>query len=484
VARLLRDAIPPAAALAALLACALLLPLRPHGDAGEYLLMLESWRAHGSPELQPRDSAALRARLLDAGLAIDEGRYLPNYHAGSDGRLYCYHFWGYSLAGLPARRVLEALALPPLRALPVTNALAFGLALFAVAALPWSGGRRLLLGGLLVFSPALGFLLWPHPEVFSFALVATALAFEARGRRAWAVACAALASVQNPPLLLLAALLGAGSLVEALRRRDARPLLLAAVAALPAAAPPLFFLRQFGVWNLSVRPSEAAASLSASRALDLALDPNLGLLPHAPLTLALAFGAGAGALARRRWLPAALVLALVPLVAWATTANSNWNNDTSGPSRYTVWLLPLLAFVAVGETGGPGERRLPPLAAWGLGLALATQSAAVLARGGPCARADFLEHAPLARWLLDDAPSLYDPTPEVFVERTRHAEGALDGPVIYRARDGRCRKAYVQPRQADRLARACGGLPPADEARLRAEAARRETKRDWTYVSY
>ena len=131
----------------------------------------------------------------------------------------------------------------------------FALALAAVSRMPWSALRRLLLGGLLLFSPALGFLLWPHPEVFSFALVATALALEAQGRRPWAVAAAALASLQNPPLVLLVAGLGAAALLDAIRRRAGRPLLLATLAALPAAAPALFFHHQFGVVNLSVRPN-------------------------------------------------------------------------------------------------------------------------------------------------------------------------------------------------------------------------------------
>ena len=141
------------AALVLLVAAALRLPLRPHGDAGEYLLMLESWHRHGSPELQPQDRESLRGLLAREGLAIDEDRVLPNYHAGRDGRLYGYHFWAYSLAGVPARRLLEARGLSPLRALPVTNALLFGLALVAIALLPWTGSRRLALGGLLLLSP-------------------------------------------------------------------------------------------------------------------------------------------------------------------------------------------------------------------------------------------------------------------------------------------------------------------------------------------
>jgi hypothetical protein len=484
VARSLRDLALPVAALALLVAAALRLPLRLHGDAGEYLLMLESWHRHASPELQPQDRESLRGLLAGEGLSIDEARVLPNYHAGRDGRLYCYHFWAYSFAGLPARRLLESRGLSPLRALPVTNAVLFGLVLVAVAFLPWTGSRRLALGSLLLLSPALGFLMWPHPEVLSFALVALALVLAARGRHAAAVLAAALASLQNPPLVLLVALLWAGAVLVAWRKRGVGTALLATLTAFPALLPAVFFQWHFGVFNLSVRPSEAAESLSALRALDLAIDPNLGLLAHAPLTLLLGVGGALGALRRRQVTPALLVLVLLPLLAWATTANGNWNNDTAGPSRYTVWMLPLLAFVAAGEIALGPTRPLGRVAAWLLALAVATQAAAVLARGGPLARSDFLEHSWAARLVLDHRPSLYRPAPEVFVERTLHHEGSFEAPVVYRDASGRCRKAWLPWRHAEALVAQCGP-PPGEMAKtVAANAGRRETKRDWTYVDY
>ena len=122
VRRVPRDVLLPALAGLVLIVAAFVLPPQLHGDAGEYLLTLESFHGHRSPELQPRDIASLRGLLQDAGQSLDESRILPNYHRGHDGRLYCYHFWGYSLAGLPARHLLGALGLDPLRALPLTNA--------------------------------------------------------------------------------------------------------------------------------------------------------------------------------------------------------------------------------------------------------------------------------------------------------------------------------------------------------------------------
>ncbi len=486
-----RDVLLPAVAGLLLIAAASVLPPRLHGDAGEYLLTLESFHGHRSPELQPRDLASLRRLLHDAGQSLDESRILPNYHRGRDGRLYCYHFWGYSLVGLPARHLLSALGLDPLRALPLTNAVLFALALVATALLPWSPPRRLVFAGLLLFSPALAFLLWPHPEILSFALVAIALSLTASGRRTLAVLSAAGAAVQNPPLTLLVAFLWLLAVLPAVRPESAssvgarvRALIGPTLAALPALAPAAFFQWQFGVFNLSVRPNEAAESLSAVRALDLLVDPNLGLGPHAPMTVVLGLVGALTALRYRRVVPVVLVWGLLPLLMYACTANSNWNNDTSGPSRYVVWLLPLLAFVAAAETGGPASRRPGRLALLALLLALVTQAAAVLLRGGPLAGSDFLEHSPAARVVLDRWPHLYTPAPEMFVERTLGHEGRYTGPVIYRDGSGRCRKAWLQWRHAGALVAECGAPPGEMAERLETNARRRNVKRQWTYVDY
>lgn len=447
--------------------------------------MLESFVQHGSPELRPGDVTALKATLEEHGHDIDTSRVLPNYHSAHDGRLYCYHFWAYSLAGVPARLVLDLLGLDPVRALPLTNAFVFSLALVAMVGLPWTSGRQRLFVGLLLFSPALGLLLWPHPEIFSFAFVSLALMLAGSGRPTLGVLAAATAAVQNPPLVLLVALLWLQAVLEAEhpRQRLTRAVL-AGVAALPALLPALFFQWHYGVFNLSVRPTEAAQSVSVLRALDLVLDPNLGLLLHAPLTVPLGLVGAVGALRARRPWPAALIVGVLPLLMIACTANSNWNNDTSGPSRYVVWMLPLLAFAAVSETGGPPSRPLPRWAAGVLGFALLTQAGAVLLRGGPLAPSDFLRHTPAARYLLDHHPALYNPKPEVFVERTVGQEGPIEGPVVYRDGSGRCRKAWLQWRHGPALVADCGAPPGGMAERLETNAADRDVKRQRTYVSY
>jgi hypothetical protein len=454
---------------------------RPYGDAGEYVLMAESWFRHGGPELQPGDVAALRAHYGARGWPLPEEAIVGNYHEAKDGRRYAYHFWGYSLLGVPLRSALEKWG-EPLRALPLLNGLLFAAAL-AAAGLAWPAAlaERLLLAGLLASSPALGFLLWPHPEVLSFAGVTLALVARERGALAAASAFAGMAALQNPPLVLLAGGLLALAVIEAMRtHRPARGLAAAAGLAL-ALLPALFYSRNFGTWNLAIRPAEAAESLSFPRSLDLFFDLNLGLLCVAPVALLLYLALVVASLVRRRDYRLLAEAALVLALAFACTANSNWNNGTTGPSRYTTWIAPILFVGVVRGTATSGPERK----AWRVALAAAflSQTAILLARGEGIGREDHLEHSGAARLVLDHVPALYRPTHEVFWERTLHHEAWPEGPVVYE-REGRCRKALVRRRDLEELRARCGPLPPKAEAALASLPRGLDEKRAFLYVDF
>jgi hypothetical protein len=467
----------------------------PFGDAGEYFLMAESFANHTSPELRPEDVASLRRRAAAAHLALVEADILSNYFEAVDGRRYCYHFWGYSLASLPARWVLRGFGLPELRALQVTGALAFCLALGAVAFVAlWTEEEKRLYVALLFFSPLLWFILWSHPEVYSASLVVIALALRNRGWARAAVFSAALAATQNPPLVLLVAFLWWKSAVDArgglaprlslVLSMSWRRGLLSALAAAPLAVPPLFFYRNFSVLNLAARETAGLEHVSLRKALELFFDPNLGLLPFVPVTLALFLGVGVWSARARRGLPESTqILLLVFALALGCSANRNWNNGTSGPSRYAVWVLPLLVHVVVTTEEAAELRRTRRLYTRGLWLAVAVQAAVVAARGGFTSRMDYLEHSAPARFVLEHAPALYNPSHEIFVERTTGSEAAAEGPFVY-ARGGRCFKALAKRKHEAALIERCGGVPESRRAFFAARPRSDAEAREWVYVDY
>jgi hypothetical protein len=474
-----RFVIGAAAALASgvLLGPAALQTPRALGDSGEYFLMAESLFRHGSTELRSEDLAALDGAVRLRYVHGTFGDLREAYRLDRAGRARSLHFWAYPLVCLPAKAVLHVLGANELRALPITNAVLFLFALLRAG--PFSrveSPRRWLLPALLLLSPAAWFVAWPHPEVLSCSLATLALVYGWEGRPLAAVLMASLAALQNPPLGLLALVLFANA-VRAPRHR------LLAVLALALAFVP-FAVSAWTFGRLSPLSVSAAGPqfLSARKALELFFDLNLGLLPYVPIAV---LGAVGAPLALRRS-PASFRGALeswgvLLAMAFVCTAAVNWNHGTAGPSRYGVWMLPLVLGVFLQPLGPGAAVGTTRNAFFALALlALVVQAGLLVARGGPDPRPDYLEHSYAARFVLDRAPALYNPSNEIFMERTRGREDVAEEPVIYRT-NGRCRKALTQKRYWQDVIALCGASARVPDFKELALANRRGT---WVYVDY
>ena len=479
-------------ALAAGLVClvtALSTPPYPYGDAPEYLLMTESLARHGSPDLRQEDLEAVTLGFLRHRVEFPPHGALVGYYPAEDGRRYSYHFWGYSALCLPARYALAAAGVDELKALQVTNALLMGLALICVAwAAPFAEPQKLLLAGLLVSSPAVWFVLWPHPEVLSFSCVTMALVLMLR-RRFWAaVLLAAVAALQSLQLGLLVVFLWVkGAARLRLRWRGGlllrarfgwRESLTLAVPALVLVVHPLFYYWHFGTFSIVALEATSVAKLSPTRALDLLFDLNLGLLPYIPVALlAYLVAVGRAFVVERRLTPSVQLFLLLAGVLLANTLQWNFNHGTSGPSRYVVWLTPLIFVTLAAEACS--RRWLGVLA-----LAVAVQLGIVWSRGGLRPRYDYLEHSPVARFVLDRAPWLYHPDYEVFIKRSLHVEGRpTRGPYVYPV-DGACRKVLARRDHEALVRERCGFVPEKALAFFRGPVTRESDRTSWTYVDY
>jgi hypothetical protein len=442
------------------------------GDAGEYLLTVEALANHGTPDVRAADAASLGAMAARWPL---EGGFAPLWEEtriSRQGQAYTRHFWAYSLAVLPAKTVLRLVGGNELRAAQITNAACLLAALSFVLLLPWLDRRMALWWTLLsLVGPPAWLCVWPHPEVFTCALVTVAVACAWGGRFVLATAALAIASTQNAPLAPLA---GALAVLAAIRPpRTARQAALALVAFLPALSPPLFYMAHFGTPSLILVESASFTSISLSKAADLLVDLNMGLLPYVPGVVVLAAVALVAARGQDR-LRAAGCGAGFLFGALGASAGVVWNFGTSGPSRYAVWLSPFL----IAAAAHLATKR------WGraaLSAALAAQAAVVATRLPTWGEDDHKRHSYAATFVLRRWPALYSPHEHIFLDRTP----ALyqDGPHVFR--DGAtCRKALAQKRHAEALAAACGPLPEQFVAWSR-EIARAGVGRDsWRYVDY
>jgi hypothetical protein len=309
-----------------------------------------------------------------------------------------------------------------------------------------------------------------------------------RDRHRLAVLLAALAALQNPQLMLLAGFHWArGALGLRVRRAGGRALLTrsrlgwrdAVTHGLPALVffvHPLFYYVNFGTPSIVANEATSLVKVSPARALGLLLDLNVGLLPYVPIAVLAWLVVSADALRRPRlrW-EAGLACVFVSMLL-VNTLQWNYNHGTSGPSRYVVWMLPMLFLPLVTR---------PLTRTWRLvlGLAVASQLVVVVSRGGLIPRYDYLEHSPQARWVLNHFPALYDPDYEVFIKRTLHYEGpGSRGPYVYRSPDGECRKVLAKRRHEAEVRAECGSLLPGHESFFAARTGLNE--HDWTYLSF
>src|SRR5205823_2746815 len=130
-------------------------------------------------------------------------------------------------------------------------------------------------------------------------------------------------------------------------------------------------------------------------------DFNQGLLPYVPL-LVLGVGFAAARLAYLRDARGLLLLLGTLAVMVGTQVSRNWNSGCDGLQRYLVWVLPLLAGVAVVGVGG--GRRLWAFAATAV-VAHATLMQTYQRTGA--IPAGYLSHTAVAEWVLTHCPEAY-----------------------------------------------------------------------------
>ncbi|WP_395094512.1 hypothetical protein [Armatimonas sp.] len=406
---------PLLAALAGLLALFLWVtwrqPPRLLGDGYEYYLMLRSLAAHGTPEAKPEDIAATAALLRPLGFELPNPP--PGFFPSTREGLYGYHFWFYSLLGVPLRWLglgFSAFYGLNIGLVLVTSALV--LRCRAIAA-----PRRVALLLLSLVSPVLWYIKWPHPEVFTWCCVLLALVGWEAKRPVWATLAASLGALQNPPVLFLSLLIFVVALREKENRSGKR--LLGLIVALGVAFVPMaFFFIHFQALSMIAKVGGSNPGwITLERVASLFGDLNQGLFFYVPLLLCLGLAGILKATRQRRYKPLLLGATLL-LFAIAAATTNNWNSCCSGVMRYGVWMLPVLAWLALESK--PSR--------WMLTTAICLQALIVLyddpmrSERSPGNVFTYTEHLRLARMVLNRAPWLYNPEPEIFVERTLGSE--------------------------------------------------------------
>ena len=401
-------------------------PNQIRGDGVEYYAMAVSLAGFQTPYLTP-ESCALASKLLGPlPWAPDEPLFdwLKN-NVGAlvkNGReIDMTHFWFYSLLAAAFYWPLRLLSLGPQYAFVLLHLTLLGVAFLVV--------RRKLgpLAGLCLLLIALGsplpwFITRPQVEVFTALLAVMGFACLVAEDYLSSAVAFSLASTQNPPFAILAGLvfgLGFARKKWSLLRWSF-PVWTGA--GLLCLINPAYFYVRYGFLNPVVAAGGASLGHNPStgkKMLSLFIDPDLGLFPNWPLALLLLIvlvvlgirkKAGLGA---RVW----IYLGLSSLIlVWSQSRTLNFNHGgTYHLSRYALWYMPLFflalwrTFAAAAAFKAPARRAM-----------IAALLVLCLFQGieyRPTRPETYLEQTRLSRFIYDRIPWLFNPVPEVFIER-------------------------------------------------------------------
>jgi len=449
-----------------------------YGDGCEYIVQTEGWQTQGFPRLDAQvlgnifiKNPELKQNPQFAGMAFFIATAPVSPTSGYAGFLYTkqgtivgYHAPLYTACVMPIKYLLEKTGDSGLKAFTLFN-LGMLLMLWAYILFAFRGNKtlKLFLCLFLFFSPVLLYLRWPHPEVFTITLCAGALLAFYDKRLKLSLILIALASVQNPPLIILILLPLHAYLPELKSIRLSRFMIFIPVL-LIFISPYLYFYLLFGHPNMIAYLNGAGTEyINAARIFDFFLDVNQGMV----VGWLWAMGAFLYVLIFKmsRLKPVHVIIYIIILsgITLMVSMTSNWNMGQAGMSRYSAWagvilLIPALIYWPMHTTG-------KIIACIGLLLHVYILEGLGMSH---VESYSYLQHNITARWLLDKNPSLYNPEMEIFAERSLGKELNIqetlseEGPVFYIRSDGKTTKAIVNKQVAESFEYPC-----SDSVKLR-----------------
>jgi hypothetical protein len=407
------------------------------GDGHEYLGMTISFFNHFSPDLREED-INLRSHIENKnGINISEDFNYNGYYSSLNGAWYSYHFWGYSLLNLPIFGLLHYMDFNELRCFQITNSLLLILCLLGIIYfIKFKDSIQKMWFFLFsAFSPVLFYVQWPHPEVFSYTFVGIAIAFATRRNYILSVLMSSIASLQNPPILILTLYL----IVLGWKQYDYDLKKFVQLSCAASISSVSFIFYYLNYQELSLIASQGLASISyisTDKILSLFFDLNYGILAYTPLLLLFSLSALIISIIKKDFFILELWVVLILMATLASTA-ADLSCGTMYIHRYAVWMIPIIILITVYSVQYYSVQYFTPnkVNAW-LSIAVIINISITGYYLCDYNTSNYLKLNSLSETVLVCTPGLYNPPKQVFVDRSLEQEFSCNDwfkilPVIY-----------------------------------------------------
>lgn len=422
------------------------------GDLIEYFGMSESFSNHATFNLTEIDKQHLVERF-----GPEYFKNVEYYPANSKGERYSSHFFFYSLFLAPTRLLVRLFQQDEMKAFRITNLLfLFATLLFLFRTYIKKFDQRIILLLLVLLSPIAQFIIWPGPELMYTCFILLALVFFLNNKQWLGIVFAFFASWQSQPLMFIPLSMIATYTFTLWKEKklNARTLFLLEILFVLIFFPNLYYLLIFGKPTpFAVTNIVGASNFTLQKVIEVILDPNIGLFFYLPVITVM--GLYYMTLHKESFVNKLFLIGSLITPLFFFPAIINWNHGTTGygPTRYALYIMPFLIYYFVRSF------KLSTRSIGIMGLFVITQVFVLSFNGYYMPTLDnSFQHTPYAQFLLNNFPAWYNPTPEIFIERSSGKELANIDTVVYK-NNGVCKKAYVLFNRTQKAVEECGPIP-------------------------
>ncbi|QQZ62143.1 hypothetical protein JI735_05730 [Paenibacillus sonchi] len=415
------------------------------GDGREYLGMTISFKNHLSFELTQADIHERNVIEQMNNIKFPDGSEYIGYYESLKGKFFSYHFWMYSLVNVIPFYILSVLKLNVLNSFQVTNTILFLLLTFKIikSGIFKTKSVKFFVLTISLFSPIVLYLNWSNPEVYSYVLTFLGFIYYKENKIKTSMLSFSLAALQNPALSILAIYLLVKEFIVKRKtifrdKKEIKSYLLLGIISSINIIPYIFYYWYFHKFNLITYAGFSSFEFfSIDKIWSLFFDLNFGIIVYFPVVLLmfiyLCFKKDENAL------QIAILLLLISII---NSTQLNWNSGMMYINRYSVWYLPIILFACYTFINSLNKNMLRSIAiVYLLTTGLVTSY---------CLREydfrNYMEFSPLAKIVISNIPEIYNPNPEIFVERVQGFEGLEQSsfPMKVLNSEGEVRKEIVR----------------------------------------
>ncbi len=385
------------------------------------------------------------------------------------GQSLAFYFPTYSIVSVPILSMLHILRVSKMHAFVIANILILAIMLFLVEKQSkLSAKRKFILILALALNPSILYIYWASAEILIYALIALAMMYWVNRNYHRAAIFISIAGTMNPTVMAIGMVMILDYLIKlyisehisSMRRglaaikKNALRIIRYGSCYLIFLIPCIYFYYNIGrLFMITASTLGDVNNTLAGRFIAYLFDLNFGFLPYYPvmlLLLALMFIQG---IVRKKAMNLFICIALLGTI-FAYSFMYHINSGMCTISRYNAWATPILLYGVIACCDFSRNRAISIVQEVAICLSVALTALILFLDGITFGTAtSYLTFTPIAKYVMNNMPQLYDPLFSTFNNRVSHIDGGyyFSSMIIYENEEGDLRKALLRGIDASSL---------------------------------